>query len=228
MAENTPALSPREAREQLLPIKIGAEVVGPDGLRGTLVWIGHDRVGISQDGSQKPLYEDKEKIHPIYPGLEPGVGPKRGWVQLLSDHVKITRRGLPRKGHRVRRVSDGIEGTVFWVAGTRLGFKEGTHTTWASSDEVVKIKTTGDTMKYTPWVTDIVPLTWDDVVGHMPIPYCWIRGFNMQDPESIEAVGEDGEFLFKVDPNVAGKLIGTLGGLRVGGVPDAEEAGLHG
>ena len=97
MAENTPALSPREAREQLLPIKIGAEVVGPDGLRGTLVWIGHDRVGISQDGSQKPLYEDKEKIHPIYPGLEPGVGPKRGWVQLLSDHVKITRRGLPRK-----------------------------------------------------------------------------------------------------------------------------------
>jgi hypothetical protein len=194
------------AKEELLHRCFGAYVRCPDG-EGIITWKSDTRIGVSIDGVVgKPSYFQAEDVIPMYPGLEPGQNPKRGWFQLLEDHKKLTRRGLPRKGHQVRKVSTGETGKVFWVAGPRLGFKSGSATIWALACEVVKVTKKGDS-PYTPWVPDVEPVTWEYIVGSLPVPYNMIRGiqYNPEMPglAASYAYDEEGMMLLPLNKQVA-------------------------
>ena len=140
-----------EARAKLIPpIQKGATVVVvrgrkvPRGTVGVIRWEGDGdygpRVGLAVEGEDKLVYTAHRNVEAVYPGLAPGQTPEGGWVEL---HARVQReRLLPQKGHRIRQRETGLEGTVFWAQGDRLGFKTDTDDTgpgvtcWANAHEV--------------------------------------------------------------------------------------------
>lgn len=143
-----------EAKAKLIPpVKKGATVVVvrgrkvPHGTVGVVRWEGDGdygpRVGLAVEGQDKLVYTAHRNVEAVYPGLKPGQNPEGGWVEL---HARVQREQLlPQKGHRVKHRESEQIGTVFWVEGSRLGFKTKANesgpkvTCWANAEEVVML-----------------------------------------------------------------------------------------
>ncbi len=123
-----------EARKDLKEVKTGREVVVikgrkvPVGTRGIVRWLGATewgyRVGIAVQGQDKLTYTSIQNCEAIVPGLAPDETPVGGWAAFRDAVIaaeKATLDSQPKKGHRVRIIADGTEGTMFWINGDRCG-----------------------------------------------------------------------------------------------------------
>ena len=98
------------------------------GTRGIVKWLGATewghRVGIAVPGNQKLVYTSIQNCEAVVQGLEPDETPVGGWAAyrdavIAAETAAIASR--PKKGHRVRIIADGTEGTLFWSNGERCG-----------------------------------------------------------------------------------------------------------
>jgi hypothetical protein len=123
-----------DARRDLKEVKTGREVVVikgrkvPVGTRGVVRWLGATewgyRVGITVQGQDKLVYTSIQNCEAIVAGLEPDETPVGGWAAYRDAVIAAERATVdsrPSKGHRVRIIADGTEGTMFWINGDRCG-----------------------------------------------------------------------------------------------------------
>lgn len=123
-----------EARKDLKEVKTGREVVVikgrkvPVGTRGIVRWLGATewgyRVGIAVAGQAKLTYTSIQNCEALVAGLEPDETPVGGWAAYRDAVIAAERATVdsrPNKGHRVRIIADGTEGTMFWINGDRCG-----------------------------------------------------------------------------------------------------------
>lgn len=187
-----------EARRALLgDVDKGSQVVVvagrklPIGTRGTVKWIGDGefgtRVGILTPDADNLVYTALRNVKVVYPGLEVGMTPAGGW-QRLYEYVKSGLRHLPRRGHKVRRRSDGSEGVVFWTDanGGRLGYKDAANeTVWADASDVDHLLDTEGPTPYEPAFVPVIPQRsqsdWERLLAGYPAPFCDIRSFELSD-----------------------------------------------
>ena len=178
-----------EARAKLIPpVQKGATVVVvrgrkvPQGTVGVVRWEGHGhfgpRVGLAVEGEEKLVYTAHRNVESVYPGLKPGQNPEGGWVEL---HARVQREQLlPQKGHRVKHRESEEIGTVFWVQGSRLGFKTDEDesgpavTCWANAEEVWMLS--GPMGVHVAYVTEVpaVPCTRQSIevtASGLPAPF---------------------------------------------------------
>lgn len=222
-AHQAEAAAEKAARDEVLEIKFGAEVVVvggnkvPRGTRGKCIGIydgnyGGERVGIL-DAAGTKHYTNKENCRGVIPGCHVDYVPPCGWRAFrdaLPPKVEVM---TPQKNNRVRRLSDGLEGVVFWVKGPRLGFKApGSQTAiWADANEVVILDSKGDVKNPPPVVQEAAPPREAPKVNplaHLPAPYCYIRGIlpPVGESPSWTAVDERGEFLLSLTAASAAKI----------------------
>ena len=151
----------KEARDraEALPLEKGSEVVVtsgrkvPKGTRGVIIWMGSGnygpRVGL-KDASGEVHWTAAGNVTTVVPGKDVGYVPPGGWEALVEARRKASMsheaamdaylETVPRKGDRVTSLESGISGKVFWVKGSRLGFKarKGDDPIWANAWEVRK------------------------------------------------------------------------------------------
>lgn len=211
------------AKNEVLEIKFGSEVVVvggnkvPRGTRGKCIGIydgnyGGKRVGIL-DAAGGKHYTNKENCRGVIPGCHVDYVPPGGWRayrDALPPEVEVM---VPNKNNRVRRISDGLEGVVFWVKGTRLGFKApgSQEAIWADAGEVVILDIKGNVKNPPPVAQEPEPPREPPKVNplaHLPPPYCNIRGIlpPIGDNPSWTAVDERGEFLMNLTEAGAAKI----------------------
>lgn len=124
----------RDAQEELTKVVVGREVIVvkgrkvPVGTRGVARWVGASdwgyRVGIAVAGQEKLTYTAYDNCKALVVGLEPDESPEGGWAAYRDAAIAAetaTFASRPKKGHRVRVIADGTEGTVFWINGDRCG-----------------------------------------------------------------------------------------------------------
>jgi len=193
-----------QCRRWLLPdVDKGTEVVVtsgrkvPKGTRGIVRWVGDasygTRVGIAVPDQEKLSYTDIKNVTAVYPGLNVGEVPCGGWKRLYLLHQKD--RHLPQKGHTVRSRKTGEQGKVFWVDGSRLGFKAGlpAQPVWAAACEVehqckVPNEMFGHVYEWVAYdphriaaVPQRTPDEWESAMAHHPPPFCDIRSFKFDE-----------------------------------------------
>lgn len=213
----------KAAKDEVLEIKFGAEVVVvsgnkvPRGTRGKCIGIydgnyGGKRVGIL-DAAGGKHYTDKNNCQGVIPGCHVDYVPPGGWRayrDALPPEVEVV---VPKKNNRVRRISDGLEGVVFWVKGTRLGFKVpgSQEPNWVDANEVVILDIKGNVKNPPPVAQEPEPPREPPKVNplaHLPAPYCDIRGVlpPIGDNPSWTAVDERGEFLMNLTETGAAQI----------------------
>ena len=122
------------ARKDLKQVHTGRKVVVvkgrkvPVGTEGIVRWCGGTdwgyRVGLEVVGEEKLVYTSIQNCEGIVPGLAPDETPVGGWAAYRDAVIAAERATIdsrPRKGHRVRIIADGTEGTLFWINGERCG-----------------------------------------------------------------------------------------------------------
>jgi len=163
----------------------------PIGTRGTVMWLGNGefgtRVGILTPGADNLVYTALRNVEAVYPGLPTGMSPAGGW-QWLYEYIKSPLRHLPRKGHKVRRRSDGSEGVVFWTDAhrSRLGYKGADNeAVWADASAVDHLLDTEGPTPYEPAFIPVIPQRshsdWKRLLADYPAPFCDIRSFEWGD-----------------------------------------------
>lgn len=211
------------ARDKVLEIKLGSEVVVvggnkvPRGTRGKCIGVydgnfGGKRVGV-QDSAGVKHYTSKANCQGVVPGCHVDYVPPGGWRAYLASLPPEVVVMCPRKGDKVRRLSDGLEGKVFWAKGERLGFKGlgGTDAIWANAQEVVILDKKGDVKTPPPVHQEDEPPREPlkvNPLAHLPVPYCDIRGIippGEWNP-SWSAIDERGEFLMNLTEAGAAKI----------------------
>jgi hypothetical protein len=122
------------ARKDLKQVHTGRKVVVvkgrkvPVGTEGIVRWCGATewghRVGLEVVGEEKLVYTSIQNCEGIVPGLAADQTPVGGWAAYRDAVIAAERTTLssrPSKGHRVRIIADGTEGTLFWINGERCG-----------------------------------------------------------------------------------------------------------
>tara|TARA_Y100000389_G_C17413510_1_gene492313 strand:+ start:113 stop:811 length:699 start_codon:yes stop_codon:yes gene_type:complete len=207
-------------RRWLLPeVDKGTEVVVtsgrkvPKGTRGVVRWIGDAsygmRVGIAVPDQDKLSYTDLKNVTAVYPGLNVGDVPCGGWKWLYLLHQGD--RHLPQNGHTVRSRKTGEQGKVFWIGGSRIGFKTGlpAQPVWAAACEVEHLCTVPNEMfgtvdewvAYEPYRIAAVPQRdpdeWEKALANHPPPFRDIRRFKFSEehPRGWTAFDADGNIV---------------------------------
>ena len=211
------------ARDEALKIKYGTEVLAVEGkkkgARGVVFYTGPGnwgpRVGF-KDSSGTDHFTPQGNVVGVLPGKDVSYVPPGGWRQYLDAKIEEVQAIMPRKGNRVRRLSDGLEGVVFWVHKTdpRLGFKvkgsDQAH--WVNANEITILDVHGNPkVAPTPAPTAVVEAPKPPEVNplaHLPAPYCDIRGIlpPMGASTCWTAVDERGEFLMNLTEASAAKI----------------------
>lgn len=201
------------AKNEALKIRSGSEVMVtegrkiPVGTRGVVCWMGQGnfgaRVGFT-DANGKTHYTSESNVKGVLPGKPLLYTPPEGWVAFLDAQVSQAQAVNPRKGDKVRRLSDGQEGTVFWVKENRLGFKitPQSEAIWANAGEVTILDGKGNPKAAPAPVMAPPPSPAEKVnpLAHLPAPYCDIRGILPPIGENTcwTAVDGKGEFLMNL------------------------------
>lgn len=213
----------KRARDEALKVKYGTEVLAVEGkkkgARGVVFYTGPGnwgpRVGF-KDASGNDHFTPQGNVVGVLPGKDLSHVPPGGWRKYLDDKIEEVQAMMPRKGNTVRRLSDGLEGVVFWVHKTdpRLGFKvkPSDEPIWVNAREVSILDAHGNP-KIAPAdprmsAVDVPKPVVANPLAHLPVPYCDIRGILPPVGASTcwTAVDERGEFLMNLTEASAAKI----------------------
>ena len=206
----------------------------PKGTEGTIIWVGDNGYGESvgiKDAKGVVQFTAVTNVIVTAYGLDFGEDVE-DWV-ALENQIRQAQQDareksvLPEKRDTVReKKNPSNRGNVFWVKGTRLGFKKGRNNppTWADMHEVEKLNPNTNNWESYHMVEpvlpgddpqkaqDPVPSVQKEIEGitNLPEPFCHIRQISMTNDGKWAAYDEKGGLITLLPEETAKDLSNRL------------------
>ena len=224
-----------DAKESLMDIHVGCQLVVvkgrkvPKGTTGVCIF--HKagnygmRVGIKNSSQEEPFWTSADNCEVVFAGLKPGEDPEGGW-QALQKRVRKAKEAwqasFPVYNSKVVLTESGLEGTVRWVRGERLGVvpkgmekKKGNYT-WCNAWDVQVRQEDGSLVtpaRYPEAIAATPAVPRANPLAHFPPPFCNISHVRRSLANNLEwrAYTSDGVFLMVLSEDAAKEIRALLG-----------------